>query len=56
MVSINSNGEGFIKTPIFSLKQLFYYEDSDFSVLSTEIKLIVDGVKKFQGKKIHRTF
>ncbi|OQD59378.1 hypothetical protein MBBAR_3c00330 [Methanobrevibacter arboriphilus JCM 13429 = DSM 1125] len=56
LVSINSNGEGFIKTPIFSLKQLFYYEDSDFSVLSTEIKLIVDGVKKFQGKKFIEHF
>ena len=50
LVSIDKNGNGFIKTPSLSIRQLFYYEDESCTVLSTELKLIVDGIIKFQEK------
>jgi hypothetical protein len=51
LISLDKNGNGFIKTPSISIRQLFYYEDENCTVLSTEIKLIVDGIKKFREKK-----
>lgn len=45
---INQDGNGFIKTPQFSAHSLFYYEDEFCSVLSNEIKLIVDSVESFK--------
>ncbi|MDR1944715.1 MAG: hypothetical protein LBQ59_01110 [Candidatus Peribacteria bacterium] len=51
LISIDKKGNGFFKTPKFSLRQLFFYEDENCKVLSTEIKLIVDGVQKFKEKK-----
>jgi len=50
LISINKNGNGFLKTPPLSLRQLFYYEDENCQVLATEIKLIVDGIQKFREK------
>lgn len=51
LISINKKGNGFFKTPPLSIKQLFFYEDDNCSVLSTEIKLIVDGINSFKNKK-----
>lgn len=51
LISIDSNGNGYFKTPSFGLKQLFFYEDENCTVLSTEIKLIVDSIQKFSEKK-----
>ena len=50
LISIDKNGNGSITTPPLSVRQLFYYEDENFTVISTEIKLIVDGVSKFREK------
>lgn len=50
LVSIDKDGNGFIKTPSLSIRQLFFYEDETCTVLSTEIKLIVDGVIKLREK------
>ena len=46
-ISINENGEGIVKTCPASTFPMFYYEDECFSVISNELKLIVDGVKTF---------
>ncbi len=51
LISIDKDGNGFIKTPSISIKQLFFYEDENCAVLSTELKLIVDGIKNFRKKK-----
>lgn len=56
LISIDKNGHGFIKTPPLSIKQLFFYEDNDCAVFSTEIKLIVDGINKFRSKKFVEHF
>ncbi|HOI39388.1 MAG TPA: hypothetical protein PL168_01545 [Methanobacterium sp.] len=50
LIAIDKGGEGFIKTPPLSVRQLFHYKDEKCEVLSTEIKLIVDGIKKFREK------
>ncbi|MCL2687124.1 MAG: hypothetical protein FWE58_01140 [Methanobrevibacter sp.] len=50
LILIDKNGNGFFKTPQFGLRQLFYYEDETCTVLSTELKLIVDGLEKFKEK------
>jgi hypothetical protein len=50
LISIDKGGEGFIKTPPLSIRQLFHYEDENCDVISTEIKLIVDGIQKFREK------
>lgn len=51
LIKIDKKGDGYIKTPPVSIRQLFHYEDENLEVLSTEIKLIVDGVNKFRSKK-----
>lgn len=51
LISIDEKGNGFFKTPDFSLKQLFFYEDENCKILSSEIKLIIDGVQNFKEKK-----
>ncbi|WP_054834600.1 hypothetical protein [Methanobrevibacter arboriphilus] len=56
LVNIDKNGNGFLKTPDFGLRQLFYYEDENFSVLSTEIKLIVDGIYNIQKQTFSENF
>lgn len=48
IISIDNKGDGIFKTPPLSIRQLFFYEDENCAVLSTEIKLIVDGLKKFR--------
>ncbi|WP_156096047.1 hypothetical protein [Methanobacterium sp. SMA-27] len=50
LISIDKTGNGFVKTPSISTKQLFLYEDENCSILATEINLIVDGVQKFREK------
>ena len=50
LISIDKGGECFIRTPPLSVRQLFYYEDENCDVISTEIKLIVDGINKFSKK------
>lgn len=47
LFSLNENGDGFIKTPQCSVYPLFYYEDKYCSIVSNELKLIVDGVESF---------
>ncbi|AIS31505.1 hypothetical protein BRM9_0684 [Methanobacterium formicicum] len=50
LISIDKGGEGFIRTPPLSVRQLFHYEDESCVVISTEIKLIVDGIQKFRER------
>jgi len=50
LIAIDKDGNGFIMTPPLSVRQLFYYEDENCTVLATEFKLIVDGIKKFREK------
>ena len=54
--SLNKNGDGFCKTPLSSVKKLFFYEDDFCSVISSEIKLIVDGISKFSKSKFVNNF
>ncbi len=56
LISIDKHGNGFIKTPSISIKQLFIYEDENCTVLSTEIKLIADGILKFREKSFVHHF
>jgi hypothetical protein len=56
LVYLNKDGNGFIKTPPLSIRQLFYYENKNFTVISTEIKLIVDGILKFRQKPFAKQF
>lgn len=56
LVSVDKEGNGFIKTPQFSIKQLFFYEDEKCEVLSTELKLIIDGVKNLNKNKFVDNF
>lgn len=42
-----SPDNSFIKTPQASLYPLFYYEDENASIISNELKLIVDGFRIF---------
>lgn len=51
LISIDNRGEGFFKTPLFSLNGLYYYEDENCTVLASEIKLIVDAIQNFKNKK-----
>lgn len=48
LISIDKEGNGYIKTPFISKRQLFFYEDEYCAVISTEIKLIIDGLQKFR--------
>lgn len=50
IIKLDKNGDGFFKTPSVSIRQLFFYEDEDCAVLSTDLKLIVDGLSKFKLK------
>jgi len=56
LISIDKEGNGFLKTPQFSLKQLFFYEDEKCKVLSSEIKLIIDGIKNLNKNKFVDNF
>lgn len=47
-ISINADGSNIVKTSPASIFPLFYYEDEYCSVISNELKLIVDGIKKFK--------
>jgi hypothetical protein len=51
IINLDRNGNGFIKTPSLSIRQLFFYEDENCAVLSTDMKLIVDGITKFKSKR-----
>ncbi|AXV40754.1 hypothetical protein [Methanobacterium sp. BAmetb5] len=50
IISIDKEANGFIRTPPLSVRQLFHYEDENCDVISTEIKLIVDGIQKFRER------
>ena len=50
-ISIKPNGESIVKTSPASIFPLFHYEDDNCSVISNELKLIVDGIGKFSKKK-----
>ncbi len=56
LLSIDKNGDGFIMTPPISVYPLYFYEDDSCKVLSTDKKLIVDGVKKFSEQKFVNQF
>ena len=56
LISIDKNGNGSIITPALSIRQLFSYEDENCSVISSEIKLIVDGIQKFRKKSFINHF
>jgi hypothetical protein len=56
LVHIDKEGNGFLKTPDFGLRQLFYYKDENCSVLATEIKLIVDGILNIQKQTFAENF
>lgn len=51
-VHLDASGNGYIKTPKASLYPLFHYEDEYCSVISNELKLIVDGVNAIDGQFI----
>ena len=55
-IYLNKDGSGFIKTPPLSIRQLFYYDDKNFTAISTEIKLIVDGIQKFRQNTFSKQF
>ena len=50
---MTSDGNGFIKTPQFSIYPIFYYEDEFCTVLSNELKLIVDSVESFNDSFVN---
>lgn len=50
-ISIKENGKSIVKTSPASIFPMFYYEDEYCSVISNELKLIVDGVKTFSGNR-----
>lgn len=47
LICLDKEGNGFFKTPLVSARKTFYYEEDSFSVISTELKLIYDGIKTF---------
>lgn len=50
-ILINMDGSNVFKTFPASILPLFYYEDEYCSVISNELKLIVDGIKKFSENR-----
>ncbi len=52
----NKNGDGYFKSSLSSFHPLFYYEDENCSILSNELKLIVDGVNKIQQHKFVESY
>lgn len=56
LLSLDKKGNGFIKTPPISVYSLYFYEDENCKVLSTDKKLIVDCVKKFSEQKFVNHF
>lgn len=47
LICLDKDGNGFFKTPLVSTRKALYYEDDSCSVISTELKLICDGIKTF---------
>ena len=47
LLYLDSEGNGFLKTPLVSTRKVLYYEDDYCSVISSELKLIVDGISTF---------
>lgn len=47
LLSLNCSGNGIYKTRPSSIKKLFFMKIGQCSVVSTEIKLIVDEIEKF---------
>ena len=56
LISINSNGDGFFETPLFSLKGLYYYDDENCTVLATEMKLIIDAIQSFKKESFVQSY
>ena len=56
VVSLDSNGNGFFKTPLASIYPLFYYENNQCSIIANELKLIVDGVYEFTNKRFVESY
>jgi len=56
LMHLDNKGNGFFKTPLFSVRQLFYYDDENCTAIATELKLIVDGVNKFKDKKFQENY
>jgi len=51
--NLDKNGNGKINRPVgSSFRQLFYYEDGDIQILSSDISLIVKSVKKILQSKL----
>ena len=47
----DNEGNGYLKSSLSAVHPLFLYEDDHCTVLSNELKLIVDGVKSFHSHK-----
>ena len=47
----NNDGNGYFKSSLSAVHPLYFYEDEFCTILSNELKLIVDGVKSFQEHK-----
>ena len=47
----DSKGNGYLKSSLSTIHPIFLYEDENCTILSNELKLIVDGVKSFQDHK-----
>lgn len=50
-IRLNSEGNGIFKSSQVSIYPLFYYEDDYCSILSNELKLIVDSLNCFRNSK-----
>lgn len=48
LLCLDRDGNGFLRTPLASTRKVLYYEDDYCSVISSELKLIVDGISSFR--------
>ena len=47
LICLDCEGNGFFRTPLASTRKALYYEDDTCSVISSELKLIADGISTF---------
>ena len=47
----DNEGNGYLRSSLSAIHPLFFYEDENCTILSNELKLIVDGVKRFEDHK-----
>ena len=47
LIRLDKEGNGFFRTPLVSTRKALYYEDDSCFVVSSELKLIADGISSF---------